>query len=203
MYYNIFRKENVFTCVMFGAIFIFVVIKTIFNSGDLWGIAYLLAFPILILSILKLIITALEDANDKETEWLFGWEDCNAQYDKFKIRGFKKKEFNDYISTICENDEKNKIIKYKICFELREKFRFIRRTLLFFYYSVFMIVFVLLLLHTELSVYLKSFSIDTNALTMWSFIIILVEIMMKNILENIVFWIINKKYNINLENYWN
>jgi len=36
---------------------------------------------------------------------------------------------------------------------------------------------------------------------MWSFIVILIEIMMKNIFESIIYEIIYKKYNINLEHW--
>ena len=68
-----------------------------------------------------------------------------------------------------------------------------------------MTVLLLLLLHTELYHILSNSpffsSINMNLFTLWSLIILLFEIMMKNIVEDIISVIIQKFIGINLEYY--
>ena len=73
------------------------------------------------------------------------------------------------------------------------------------YYIIFMLILVILLLRTEISNVINVDSIkllDTNILTMWSLVIILVEIMMKDIIEQIIINFLTKKYEIDFWEYW-
>ena len=67
-----------------------------------------------------------------------------------------------------------------------------------------MLMFLLLLLHTELSTIISNGSlgeVDLNLFTLWSLIVVLIEIMMKDIFEDIVGFFLDKKIGINLEWY--
>ena len=88
---------------------------------------------------------------------------------------------------------------------MRKTFRCVRRALLWMYYIIFMLILVILLLRTEISNVINVDSIkllDTNILTMWSLVIILVEIMMKDIIEQIIINFLTKKYEIDFWEYW-
>ena len=68
-----------------------------------------------------------------------------------------------------------------------------------------MLILVILLLRTEISNVINVDSIKllgTNILTMWSLVIILVEIMMKDIIEQIIINFLTKKYEIDFWEYW-
>lgn len=88
---------------------------------------------------------------------------------------------------------------------MRKTFRCVRRALLWMYYIIFMLILVILLLRTEISNVINVDSIKllgTNILTMWSLVIILVEIMMKDIIEQIIINFLTKKYEIDFWEYW-
>ena len=108
-------------------------------------------------------------------------------------------------NTKKENAENilTKVQNYKTCFDMRKTFRCVRRALLWMYYIIFMLILVILLLRTEISNVINVDSIKllgTNILTMWSLVIILVEIMMKDIIEQIIINFLTKKYEID---FWN
>ena len=68
-----------------------------------------------------------------------------------------------------------------------------------------MLILVILLLRTEIPNVINVDSIKllgTNILTMWSLVIILVEIMMKDIIEQIIINFLTKKYEIDFWEYW-
>lgn len=75
----------------------------------------------------------------------------------------------------------------------------------YIYYSVFMIILLLLLLHTEIYTLLENNSwlttINMDLFEVWSLIIILLEIMMKDIIEDAITYVIDKKMGIDLEYY--
>ena len=67
-----------------------------------------------------------------------------------------------------------------------------------------MLLKILLLLHTELSTIISNGSlgeVDLNLFTLWSLIVVLIEIMMKDIFEDIVGFFLDKKIGTNLEWY--
>lgn len=209
---SIFRKENVFTCLTFGAIFVFAVTQTISPSDDLVLVAWILSVFIFLISILKLVITILEDIIGKQTallkheeeQGLFNYQNGDVPYEKiWEIRGSEKGVPKDILSEIKMKQNAEYLLatieKYKTCFDMREIFRHIRRISLWIYYIIFGIILVILLLRTEISNVVNVNSIkllDTNILAMWSLVIILIEIMMKDIIEQIVINLLAKKYKI-------
>lgn len=78
---RVFIKKNIFTSVMFGAVFLFVLFESIFYNNNLSGIAFIICIPIFLLSLIKIIIDILEDINDKITKFLSNLE-YRTSYDK-------------------------------------------------------------------------------------------------------------------------
>lgn len=209
---SVFIKKNVFTCLMFGSIFLFILYASIYTLDNLSVIAFIIAVPIFILSLIKLIIDILEDLNNKITLYLYDfekykeltWEDLDL------IRLSNNKNFRKNIQNVAQKYPENSLI----CDELNQYFsarrtrryiRLIRRIILYMYYLIFMLVFVLLLLHSELysllttSDYLNSLNMDL--FTVWSLVIILFEIMMKDIFEDVITYLLGKMVGINLQYY--
>ena len=205
-------KKNVFTCVMFGAIFLFVLCESLFKSDTLSTIAFIIAIPIFMLSLIKLVVDVLEDLNDKITSYLkdtehrnvFSWEDLAT------IRDVKEDTLEDAINSITPKYTNyigisDNLKKYFYARKTRTSIRIFRRAMLYIYYAVFMTILLLLLLHTELYSLLESTSwlssINMELFEVWSLIIILLEIMMKDIIEDAITYIIDKKMGIDLEYY--
>ena len=67
---KVFVKKNIFTCVMFGAIFLFILYESFASNIDLSILAFFIAVPTFFLSFIKLIVNILEDVNDKITNFL-------------------------------------------------------------------------------------------------------------------------------------
>lgn len=205
-------KKNVFTCVMFGAIFLFVLCESLFKSDTLSTIAFIIAIPIFILSLIKLVVDVLEDLNDKITSFLSNIEnqDIPSWEEHEKIRDAKEDILNDTISDISNKYPNNcwiadELKKYFYARKTRSSIRIFRRGMLYIYYSVFMIILLLLLLHTEIYSLLENNSwlttINMDLFEVWSLIIILLEIMMKDIIEDAITYVIDKKMGIDLEYY--
>ena len=205
-------KKNVFTCVMFGAIFLFVLCESLFKSDTLSTIAFIIAIPIFMLSLIKLVVDVLEDLNDKITSYLkdtehrnvFSWEDLAT------IRDVKEDTLEDAINSITPKYTNyigisDNLKKHFYARKTRTSIRIFRRAMLYIYYAVFMTILLLLLLHTELYSLLESTSwlssINMDLFEVWSLIIILLEIMMKDIIEDAITYIIDKKMGIDLEYY--
>ena len=213
---RVFIKKNIFTSVMFGAVFLFVLFESIFYGHNLSGIAFLISIPIFILSLIKIIIDISEDINDKITSFLSNVENYPTYYDDFsweyleQIRGCNDTTFKDTIENIIFdkpnlNHLKDDLFNYYQSRKYRKTIRSYRRFFLYIYYALLMIVLLLLLLHTELYHLLSNSpffsSINMDLFTLWSLIILLFEIMMKNIVEDIISVIIQKFIGINLEYY--
>lgn len=213
---RVFIKKNIFTSVMFGAVFLFVLFESIFYKHNLSGIAFLISIPIFILSLIKIIIDILEDINDKITSFLSNVENYSTYYNDFsweyleQIRGCNDTTFKDTIENIISdkpnlNHLKDDLFNYYHSRKYRKAIRSYRRFFLYIYYALLMIVLLLLLLHAELYHLLSNSpffsSINMDLFTLWSLIILLFEIMMKNIVEDIISVIIQKFIGINLEYY--
>lgn len=208
---RILIKQNVFTCVMFGAILSFVVYKSIFCGNDMSVLAFIIAVPTFLLSILKLIVDILEDLNDRITSYLQQIE--KRDYNDWELlQSIREKDNGDISNIVDDYFAKNPANAWRIE-ELgsyhnaritRKRIRKIRRGVLYVYYLIFMIMFVLLLLHSELSIWIQNSigrAIDLNLFTIWSLIIVLLEIMMKSIFEDILFLCLEKKTGIDLQWY--
>lgn len=210
---QIFTKRNIFTCVMFGAIFLFVLIESICFKINLSAIAFIIAVPVFILSLLKIATDILEDINDKETNYLRVSESDHfifSDYDTVnKIRNCDDQTVNDTIETLIDKNQgslyaKEALTHYYKIFKSRCRVRKVRRCLLYFYYATFLLVFVLLLLHTEITAFLSNtlfISLNTDLLSVWTLIIILFEIMMKTIFEKWLTYLIKKKIGIDIDDY--
>lgn len=205
---RIFIKENVFTCVMFGAILLFIIYESFIMNTDLSILAFIIAIPTFILSLTKLMVDILEDINNKITDFLkqiedrpnIGWNILN------EIRLNDKNEVSDIIQIYMDEHMEQEWVaeeleQYHKARNVRNK---IRRAVLYFYYFIFMIMFLLLLLHTELSAFITKElgGIDLNLFTLWSLIVIMTEIMMKNILEEMVGIFLAKRIGVDGEIYW-
>lgn len=208
---RIFIKENVFTCVMFGAILLFIIYESFIMNTDLSILAFIIAIPTFILSLTKLMVDILEDINNKITDFLkqiedrpnIGWNILN------EIRLNDKNEVSDIIQIYMDEHMEQEWVaeeleQYHKARNVRNKIRKIRRAVLYFYYFIFMIMFLLLLLHTELSAFITKElgGIDLNLFTLWSLIVIMTEIMMKNILEEMVGIFLEKRIGVDGEIYW-
>lgn len=209
---RVFIKRNVFTCVMFGAIFLFILFESIYSKSNLSVIAFIIAIPIFILSLLKIIIDILEDLNDKITSFLSDFEnrDIPDWEDLDLIRTCSNNNLENQIQIILKKYPdiswiKDDLRQYYNARKTRNSIRVLRRFILYTYYAIFMLVFVLLLLHTELYNFLSNnkflTSINMDLFTVWSLIIILLEIMMKDIFEDMISYLFEKKIGINLEYY--
>ena len=213
---RVFIRKNIFTTVMFGAVFLFVLFESIFYRHNLSGIAFLKSVPIFILSLIKIIIDILEDINDKITSFLRNIENYPTYNPDFsweyleQIRECKDITFKETIENIISDKPhldylKDNLFNYYHSRKYRKTIRSCRRFFLYIYYALLMIVLLLLLLHTEVYRFLNNSpffsSINMDLFTLWSLIILLFEIMMKNIVEDIISIIIQKLIGINLEYY--
>lgn len=156
------------------------------------------------LSFIKLIVDILEDINDKITKLLANIERNNSINNTllYKIR------LNNNIDEILKenSDEwlRKKLLEYKRARRIRKNVRRIRRLFLYIYYMIFMLMFVVLLLHSELATYVTDgilCKMDLKIFTIWSLIIVLLEIMMKDFVEDIIVYVIDKSMKINLSWY--
>lgn len=213
---RVFIKKNIFTSVMFGAVFLFALLESVFYSHNLLGIVLLISIPIFILSLIKIIIDISEYINDKITSFLSDVEHnltCNDDFSREYLNQINKCNDNTYKDTIENiisykpnlNPLKDDLLNYYLSSKYRKNIRSFRRLFLYIYYAMLMIVLLLLLLHTELYNLLSNnpffSSINMDLFTLWSLIILLFEIMMKNIVEDIILVIIKKFIGINLEYY--
>ena len=155
---RVFIKKNIFTSVMFGAVFLFVLFESIFYRDNLSGIAFLISIPIFILSLIKIIIDISEDINDKITSFLSNVENYPTYYDDFsweyleQINACSDNTFKDTIENIISdkpnlNHLKDDLFNYYQSRKYRETIRSCRRFFLYIYYALLMIVLLLLLLH--------------------------------------------------------
>jgi hypothetical protein len=208
---RVFIKKNVFTCVMFGAIFLFIIYESLIANTDLSILAFFIAIPTFILSFLKLWVDILEDINNKITNFLKQTEkNNNIEWQILdEIRENDENNVDEIIKEYMDGHPNYKWIEkslyqYHKVRRVRKKVRKMRRAILYLYYFIFMLMFLLLLLHTELSTIISNGSlseVDLNLFTLWSLIVVLIEIMMKDILEDIVGFFLDKKIGTNVEWY--
>ena len=210
---KIFVKKNVFTCVMFGAIFLFVLYESIAKNTDLSMLAFFIGISTFLLSLINLIVDFAEDINDKITAFLQSVENYSNNLIDWEILSHIREndggDINTLVEQYCDSDSTNECVKetliqYHKARISRKRARKIRRFFLYIYYGVFMILFVLLLLHSELAEICMSGvfeNIDLNLFTIWSLIIILLEIMMKSIFEDFMIYCLDKRLGTNLEWY--
>ena len=207
---RVFIKKNVFAFVMFGAILLFIIYESLIANTDLSILAFFIAIPTFILSFLKLFVDILEDINNKITNFLKQTEDNNIEWQILdEIRENDENNIDEIIKEYMDGHPdyeriEESLYQYHKARRVRKKVRKMRRAILYLYYFIFMLMFLLLLLHTELSTIISNGSlgeVDLNLFTLWSLIVVLIEIMMKDIFEDIVGFFLDKKIGTNLEWY--
>ena len=198
---------------MFGAILLFLLYESIVSNIDLSILAFFIAVPTFLLSFIKLIVDILEDINDKITNFLKQTEQYDDDIISWDVLDEIRNNDNNDITEIIskhipeqkENDwKKDTLNQYHKARITRNKVRKMRRGVLYIYYIIFMFMLVMLLLHAELASFITKGllnGIDLNLFTIWSLIIVLLEIMMKDIFEDIIIVILDKNMGTNLEWY--
>lgn len=210
---RVFIKQNVFTSVMFGAVFLFILFESGFYQDNLSKIAFIISIPIFILSLIKIGIDISEDINDSITSHLNWCEEYQFNYVGIfddtleQIKNSNEYDLVDTIESIVSEKPdsecyKKDLFDYYYLIKYRETIRSIRRFFLYIYYALLMIVLTLLLLHSELYRMLDNIkwfaSINMNYFTLWSLIVLLFEIMMKDMVEDIIYVAIHEFIGLDL-----
>ena len=206
MYYRcFFCKENAFNAVFFFSILLFAILKSIIYPDELSQISLMLSVLIALLSVVDLFIKSLEtiinDQDKKTTEAVYY---LSAKYNKddvvfsfTSIQKINKKEFSYYllsVENILQNQyDKDQLILYWEITKVKFTFRKARRILLYLYYCLLITVTLLLMFSTNISDWCKS--IEFPDLTIWSFIIILFELLLSQPLYAAIFARLSKYYN--------
>lgn len=177
-----------------------------FLDVDLSVLSFLIVIPTFILSCIKLGVNVSEDINNKITSFL---KSCEQGYNNIRMYSDYFDRENKLPSSInCDSVNiewiEGEVKKYKEARVCREKLRKIRRGFLYVYYAVFMVMLAMLLLHSELSVFLDSIIMNNtnlNIFTIWTLVLILLEISMKDIFEDFIFYCLEKKMGVNFDWY--
>lgn len=154
----ILRKENVFTCVTFGALFVFIVIESVLVPENLAITAFLVAISVFLLSLFKLPADVAEDISDKLTNFLERIERSSPinRTELWELGNKTPDCADDYIDSLvaeqgCQQWAADNLRSYYAARQARAKTRKIRRGFLYAYYFVFLVLLTLLLLHSELA----------------------------------------------------
>lgn len=203
---KILIRKNVFPCVMFGSVLIFVLIETLYFNENVGLLSFIIAVPVFISSILKMFSNGLESINDKLTNFIARLKDWpGITYEMLDaVRLASKKEKNEIIeNSTKDNNLRETLEQYKKAFSVRQKIRKARRILLFLYYLLLMLTLVLLFLREDVYLVLSQIFSETNTeiLAIWSFVVILFEIMMKDVIEDLFISLTHKIIGINYDYY--
>lgn len=210
----VFRKENVFTCVMFGALVLFVVVETIMAPESLPAIAFFVAISVFALSIIKVSADIAESMNDKLTTHMKVVENrWKSQHGSFRFRTMREAPEDEaeklIAAAVPTGENQDNLIgglrNYRIAYYERIGVRKTRRALLYVYYFVFMLLFVLLLTHSEMALLLEPAGIlDSNfvsILTLWPLAVVLFDVMMKTLAVKAAVPILEQKLGFELKLY--
>lgn len=210
MYYRcFFCKENAFNAVFFFSILLFAIIKSILFPEELSDISLGLSVFITLFSLLDLFIKALEriiKEQDKDLQSTEYYLTKNYHCDSFVFRFFQIKsmnteEFKGYLSEVHyvfkdQSDKDNLKLFWEIS-KVQISFRKARRFLLYFYYIVLVAIIVFLMFSTNIATAFKR--IDLPDLTIWSFVIILFDLLLSQPIFAAIFKKLSKYYNKNAE----
>lgn len=199
-------RKNVFPCVMFGSVLIFVLFETLYFKENVGLLSFIIAVPVFISSILKMLSNGLESINDRLTnfiERIKKWPEITYEM-LDAVRLASKKEKNEIIENLTKDDNLRETLEqYKKAFSIRQKIRKARRILLFLYYLLLMLTLVLLFLREDIYLVLSQIFSETNTemLAIWSFVVILFEIMMKDVIEDLFVSLTHRLIGINYDYY--
>lgn len=201
---NYFCKENAFNSIVFLSILIMTIIKSFIAKEELLQISSILALPIFVLSTIDIVVSALERINDSQTQsMLFQIEYCLSNYeiDLYEIENINIHNFNTIFENMFSDDDnpedhniewiKNEVTNYRFTYESRKVIRTIRKVFLSLFYLD--IIVILVFLFTASNVMPMIDDLNFNTLTIWSFIIILFEILLKEPLIKMSYSFIDKK----------
>ena len=210
MYYrSFFCKENAFNAVFFLAILVFAIVKFIFFPDELVHISFTLSILITVLSVIDLTVKSLEriiyDQDKKirdEFEYLTNrYSENEISSSFYSISSMNEKEFIDYLNNTKEMIKNEYRFEYDIellkiyweIIQVRNKIRIVRRILLLFYYLVLLCIIILLMFSSNLSEFLKD--IKHPDMTIWSFIIILFDVLLSQPINASIYNALSKYYN--------
>lgn len=148
----------------------------------------------------------LESINDRLTNFIERLKDWpGITYEMIDaVRLASKKEKNEIIENLTKDDNRRETLEqYKKAFSIRQKIRRARRILLFLYYLLLMLTLVLLFLREDIYLVLSQIFSETNTemLAIWSFVVILFEIMMKDVIEDLFVSLTHRLIGINYDYY--
>ena len=210
MYYRcFFCKENAFNVVFFFSILCFAIIKSIFFLDELSNISFGLSVFITLISLFDLFIKALEkiiqeqDNDMQSTEYYLSnnYHNDSFVFEFYPVQSMDENQFKDYLSKIDnifkdESDKDNLKLFWEIS-RVQRTFRKARRVLLFFYYFLLSAIIVYLLFSTNISAFFKGSALPE--LTIWSFIIILFDLLLSQPIFAAIIKRLSKYYNTKAE----
>ena len=210
MYYRcFFCKENAYNAIFFISILIFAVIKSLFFPEELSNISLGLSVFITFFTLLDLFIKALEriikeqddDMQSTEKYLTNNYHNDDFAFSFLPIRSMKKEQFAEYLSKIelifkDQSDKENLTLFWEIS-KVQRGFRKVRRILLYIYYSILVAIIVYLMFSTNIA--LCTNGIELPDLTIWSFVIILFDLLLSQPIFAAIFKRLSKYYNKNAE----
>ncbi len=148
----------------------------------------------------------LESINDRLTNFIERLKDWpGITYEMIDaVRLANKQEKNKIIENLTKDiNLRETLEQYKKAFSVRQKIRKARRILLFLYYFLLMLTLVLLFLREDIYLILSQIFSEANTeiLAIWSFVVILFEIVMKDVVEDLFVSLTHKLIGINYDYY--
>lgn len=148
----------------------------------------------------------LESINDRLTNFIERLKDWpGITYEMIDaVRLANKQEKNKIIENLTKDiNLRETLEQYKKAFSVRQKIRKARRILLFLYYFLLMLTLVLLFLREDIYLILSQIFSEANTeiLAIWSFVVILFEIVMKDVVEDLFVSLAHKLIGINYDYY--
>lgn len=191
---------------MFGSVLIFVLIEMLYFNENVGLLSFIIAVPVFISSILKMFSNGLESINDRLTNFIERLKDWpGITYEMIDaVRLANKQEKNKIIENLTKDiNLRETLEQYKKAFSVRQKIRKARRILLFLYYFLLMLTLVLLFLREDIYLILSQIFSEANTeiLAIWSFVVILFEIVMKDVVEDLFVSLTHKLIGINYDYY--
>lgn len=203
---KIFSKQNILPFLTFGSILISTIVFSFEKIDSIDLVTGILSIIIFFMSIVQSVVAVMEDINDALTNKLISDENDKGEIRKIGIRKIRDADDNQLKEIIIQSGiDKDYVIKgfytYKKSLEIRKGIRFWRRIMLFIFYIIFMLMFVVLILHYEIILMFNNLgvnNINDGIITLWTLVIFVFEIIMKDKFKMIIREIFAKKYNIYL-----
>lgn len=203
-----FSKYNAFNAVLFGSVFLLALVRTFIFKDDMMIIANVLGVLTFIFSLINGIVNMLDEIikfEDEQLEYEKDYitiedEDCESEdededckrwelwynfHEKYFSKKMKIEDLRECLVSDCISEDNISVIINGCA--IRNKMRIhrkIRRIFLYGYYFIVMLMLLYLFLASDLNPYLKEFSL--GEWTLWSFVIILFEILLKDSISDAI-----------------